>query len=62
MLGTYIYDTHSPSEVPYQGQPKTKEQRRHEMKNSLDNFDQRFGIYTSQASHQQGYGYTGTRR
>ncbi|KAG8163075.1 hypothetical protein KVR01_007553 [Diaporthe batatas] len=58
MLGKYIYDSHSPSEIPYRGQPKWEE-RYHEMKNHLDNLDRK---YSGQTSYRQAYGHSGTGR
>lgn len=60
MLGQYIYDTRSMSEMQYQGPPKTKEERRQEMRNHLDRFDRQFGLQAGQATYEQSY--TGTRR
>lgn len=62
MLGTFIYDTRSVSELQYQSIPRTKDQRRQEMRDRLDNFDQQFGAQAGQATYQQQYAYAGTRR
>lgn len=55
MLGPYIYDTSSASDMQYQGPPMTIDQRRQGMSNYLGSFDQQFAVQGGQAGYQQSY-------
>lgn len=60
MLGQFIYDTTSVSDMQFQGPPLTKDQQRQAMRNNIDSFNQQFGQQAGHPTYQQPY--AGNRR